>query len=296
MSPTSWLVVKRGRAPLVNYPASRKGLRKIRVALFRAAAQPAAMKLLEHEVAIITGASRGIGRAAALLFAAEGAAVVVGARGEAPLFKLCKDIADAGGSARALAGDVSDETYARALVALAVTEFGGLDVAFNNAATFGPLGDSTAIAAHDWRKTLDVNLTSAHFAAKHQLPAMLSRGGGSLIFTSSFVGHTAAFPGMAAYAASKAGLVGLTQALAVEFGARGVRVNALLPGATDTEMAREFAPTPAARAAVANLNALKRMAAPSEIAQVALFLASGMSSFVTGTALLADGGVSINRG
>lgn len=125
---------------------------------------------------------------------------------------------------------------------------------------------------------------------------MLSRGGGSLIFTSSFVGHTAGFPGMAAYAASKAGLVGLTQVLAAEFGARGVRVNSLLPGATDTEMAREFASTPEARAAVANLNALKRMAEPAEIARAALFLASDASSFVTGTAFLADGGVSINRG
>lgn len=128
------------------------------------------MKNLEHKVAIITGASRGIGRAAALLFAAEGASVVVGARGESPLLGLCEEIAAAGGSARALAGDVADESYQRDLVALAVNEFGGLDVALNNAATFGPLGDATSIALDDWRRTLDVNLTGSFLAAKHQLP------------------------------------------------------------------------------------------------------------------------------
>lgn len=124
---------------------------------------------------------------------------------------------------------------------------------------------------------------------------MLKRDGASLIFTSSFVGHTAAFPGAAAYAASKAGLIGLTEALAVEFGPRGVRVNALLPGGTDTPMAHQMNDTPQAMAQVASLHALKRIAGPREIAEAALFQASGASSFVTGSAMLVDGGVSINR-
>ena len=142
---------------------------------------------------------------------------------------------------------------------------------------------------------MDTNLGSAFLAAKHQIPAMLKRGGGSLLFTSSFVGHSASFPGMAAYAASKAALVGLTQTLACEYGGRSIRVNALLPGATDTPMGRSFANTPEKYDFVRNLHALKRIAAPEEIAQAALFLASPASSFVTGTAMLVDGGVSINR-
>ena len=124
---------------------------------------------------------------------------------------------------------------------------------------------------------------------------MLKRQGGSLIFTSTFVGHTVGLPGLAAYASSKAGLIGFTQALAAEFGSRGIRVNALLPGGTDTPMGRTFANTPEALAFVQGLHALKRMASPEEIAHSALYLASDASSFTTGTALLVDGGISINR-
>lgn len=126
---------------------------------------------------------------------------------------------------------------------------------------------------------------------------MIARGGGSLVFTSSFVGHTAGFPGMAAYAASKAGLIGLVQSLAVELGARGVRVNALLPGGTDTpsNVANLPSASPETRGFVEGLHALKRMAQPAEIAEAALYLASDAASFVTGTALLVDGGVSISR-
>ncbi|PYB27541.1 short-chain dehydrogenase, partial [Serratia marcescens] len=142
----------------------------------------------------------------------------------------------------------------------------------------------------------ETNLSSAYYGAKYQIPAMLARGAGSVIFTSTFVGHTAAFPGTAAYAAGKSGLIGLTQALAVEFGGRGIRVNALLPGGTDTAMGRQMSNTPEALAQVAELHALKRLAVPEEIAQAALYLASDASSFVTGTAMLVDGGVSIQRG
>ena len=177
-----------------------------------------------------------------------------------------------------------------------VDEFGGLDIAFNNAGTLGPLGPSLALSASEWREVLETNLSSAYYGAKYQIPAMLARGAGSVIFTSTFVGHTAAFPGTAAYAAGKSGLIGLTQALAVEFGGRGIRVNALLPGGTDTAMGRQMSHTPEALAQVAELHALKRLAVPEEIAQAALYLASDAASFVTGTAMLVDGGVSIQRG
>jgi NAD(P)-dependent dehydrogenase (short-subunit alcohol dehydrogenase family) len=253
------------------------------------------MNALEDKVAIVTGASSGIGRAAALLFAKEGAAVVLGARRREPLESVAAEITRAGGRALAVAGDVSEARYAERLVEAAIEHFGGLDVALNNAGTLGPMGETPSVSEADWDDALRTNLSSAFFAAKYQLPAMVRRGGGSVIFTGTFVGHTAGFSGMASYAASKSGLIGLTQALAVEFGARGIRVNALLPGGTDTPMGAVIANTPEALAYVRSLHALKRTASPEEIARSALYLASDAASFTTGTALLVDGGVSIAR-
>ncbi|MFT4159148.1 SDR family oxidoreductase [Shinella sp.] len=253
------------------------------------------MTRLDDKVAIITGASSGIGRAAALLFARQGAKVVLSARGRERLETVADEIRAAGGSVAAIAGDVSEEAHHEALVDAARTEFGGLDIAFNNAGTTGPVGALPALSMTEWQKVLDINLTSGFLAAKYQLPALEARGGGSLVFTSTFVGHTAGFPGLAAYAASKSGLIGLVQVLASEYGRKGIRVNALLPGATDTPMGRAVANTPEALQFVAGLNAFKRIADPAEIAEAALFLCSPASSFTTGTAMLVDGGVSINR-
>lgn len=253
------------------------------------------MKLLADKVAIVTGASSGIGFETARVFASEGARVVVGARREDKLNGLVDKINSDGGQAIALAGDVKDEAYARALVELAVDKFGGLDIAFNNAGTLGAMGNIPDIDLDGWHETLDTNLTSAFLGAKYQIPAMLKHGAGSLIFTSTFVGHTAGMPGMSPYSASKAGLVGLTQSLATEYGPQGIRINALLPGGVDTPMGRIVANSPETLAFVEGLHALKRLAKPEEIARTALFLASDMSSFVTGSAMLADGGVSINK-
>lgn len=250
---------------------------------------------LEGKVAIITGASSGIGYATALLFASEGAKVVVGARRAAELDKLVAEIQAKGGTAVALAGDVRHESYARALVDLAVERFGRLDVAFNNAGTLGEAGVSTDVSEAGWIDTLAINLTGSFFGAKHQIAQMVKNGGGSVIFTSTFVGYTTAFPGMAAYAASKSGLIGLTQALAAEFGPQGIRVNAVLPGAVETDMYRDANSTPEAQAFVTNLHALKRVAKPEELARSVLYLASDDSSFVSGTASLVDGGLSITR-
>lgn len=253
------------------------------------------MGQLSNKVAIITGASSGIGYEAAKLFAREGASVVVAARRQPELDALVAEIEREGGQAVAIAGDASHESLARTLVETAVSRFGGLDIAFNNVGYTGSAVPVPDIAVDAWRETLEINLTSAFLGAKYQIPAMVKRGGGSIIFTSTFVGHTVGFPGMGAYAASKAGLIGLTQVIAAEFGPKGVRANALLPGGTDTAMGRATLDTPEARTFVEGLHALKRLARPEEIARSALYLASDASSFVTGSALLVDGGVSITR-
>jgi len=250
---------------------------------------------LHNKVALITGASGGIGHATANLFAVEGAKLVLGGRREAELAGLVEEIEAEGGDAVALAGDVRSEACAKALVALAVEKFGRLDIAFNNAGTLGEEGPSTDVSETSWNETIAINLTGSFLGAKHQIAEMLKRGGGSVIFTATFVGYSFAFPEVAAYAASKSGLIGLTQALAAEFGPRGVRVNAILPGAVETGMYREMNDTADKQAFMTNLHALKRVARPEELARSVLYLASDDSSFVTGTASLVDGGASITR-
>jgi NAD(P)-dependent dehydrogenase (short-subunit alcohol dehydrogenase family) len=253
------------------------------------------MPALQDKIALVTGASAGIGAAIAHVFAAEGARVVLAARRPRELGAVVAAIEARGGAAFALAGDVADERFARDLVEEAVERFGGLDIAVNNAAIVGAVEPVTEMTLDNWRRVHAVNVEAAFLGAKFQIPALLRRRAPALLFVSSFVGHTAGLPGMAAYAASKAALVGLVQVLASEYGPRNLRVNALLPGGTDTPMGRSFAATPEATRFVTELHALKRMASPEEIARAALFLSSDAASFVTGTALLADGGVSINR-
>jgi NAD(P)-dependent dehydrogenase (short-subunit alcohol dehydrogenase family) len=149
--------------------------------------------MLSNKVAIITGASSGIGYASAKLFASQGASVVLAARRQAKLAELVDEITQAGGQVIALAGDVRDEAFAKALVELAVGHFGGLDVAFNNAGMIGEMGATPDISLAEWHEVMNTNLTGAFLGAKYQIPAMLKRGGGSLIFTSSFVGYTVGF-------------------------------------------------------------------------------------------------------
>lgn len=253
------------------------------------------MNLLSKKVAIVTGASSGIGLAAARLFAEQGAALVLVARTETALRQAVQDIVHSGGRAIAVPGDVADDTTHSRAVQAAVSQYGRLDVAFNNAGTLGEMGPLASLAEAGWRRCLDVNLTASFLAAKHQLPVLEETGAGSLIFTSTFVGHVLGFPGMAAYGAAKAGVIGLMRNAAVEYASRGVRVNAILPGGVDTPMGLEGAGSPEGLESVRNLHAMKRIGAASEIASAALYLASDMSSFMTGATLMVDGGVTITR-
>ncbi len=244
------------------------------------------MKLLENKVAIITGASSGIGQATAVLFAAHGAAVVLNARGEKALQEVAADIRETGGRVHAVAGDAGlAETHSR-LAEAAVSVFGGLDIAVNNAGAVGAMRPLAEISPAEWDDVLNVNLTSAFLGARYQIPLMLMRGGGSIVFTSSFVGTSVGIPGMAAYGAAKAALMGLVKGITADYAINGIRANALLPGGVDTPAAGDAAQKEWA----AGLHAMKRIAEPQEIAQAALFLASPMASFVAGAALFADGG------
>lgn len=251
------------------------------------------MARLDGKVAIITGASSGIGEATARRFAAEGARLVLAARRENELRRVADEIRDAA----ILAGDVRDEAYAEALVALATERFGGLDIAFNNAGSVGASGPLTALSAEDWAATIATNLTAAFYGAKHQAAAMAARGGGSILFSSSFVGAANGIPGMGAYAGAKAGLLGLVRTLAVELGPQRVRANALIIGGTDTpaSAARQPGADPGVQAWMEQLHALKRLAEPDEIAEMALFLATDAAGFVTGAAIAVDGGASITK-
>ncbi len=244
------------------------------------------MTLLNNKVAIITGASSGIGRATALLFAAEGAAVVINARGERALNEVAETIANLGGRVHAVVGDVGLAQTHERLVRAAADRFGGLDIAVNNAGAVGAIKPLAELSLEEWHHTLNANLTSAFLGAQYQVPSMLARGGGAIVFTSSFVGTSAGLPGMAAYGAAKAALMGLVKGLTADYAVKGIRANALLPGGVDTAMAGDDAQKEWA----ASLHAMKRIASPEELAQAALFLASPMASFVAGSALYADGG------
>ncbi|WP_269582646.1 SDR family oxidoreductase [Roseibium sp. Sym1] len=249
--------------------------------------------MLHGKTILITGASSGIGAAAARILAEAGANLMLAARREDRLKAVRDSLPNASNRIALFVGDVTDTGFSENSVKATLDAFGGLDGAFNNAGTIGEMGQVPDMSLETWNQVVATNLDSAFLAAKYQIPAMRARGGGSIVFTSSFVGHTIGFPGMAAYAAAKAGLIGLTQVLAVEHGPENIRVNALLPGGTRTAMAGD---DPAFHEYISGLHALKRMAEPEEIARAAEFLLSDAASFVTGSAMLCDGGNSISKG
>lgn len=249
--------------------------------------------LLSGRVAMITGASSGIGAAAAKLFAREGAAVVLMARRAERLDALCGEIAGEGGRAVGVAGDVAAPDDVRRAVEAAVEHYGGLDCAFNNAgyATLEPSMHETDDAVYD--RTMDVNVRGVWNCMKQQLPVMLAAGrGGSIVNTSSTAGRYATGASVP-YVAAKHAVLGITRAAAAEYGERGIRVNALVVGTTRSEMIDEAVrQMPVLEQAFIAPQIQKRMAEPREIAEAAVWLCSDRASFVTGSAMPVDGGIS----
>lgn len=245
---------------------------------------------LRGKVAIVTGASTGIGRVAALALAGRGAQVVPAdvddARGQA----LARDIRDEGGEAVFVPTDVTIDQEVAALVEAAVATFGGRDLAFNNAGVEGQPAATADCTLADWQRTLAVNPTGVWSCMRHELPRMVERGGGSIVNCASVAGLVG-FTSLPAYVASKHGVVGLIKTAALEYATARIRVNAVCPGVIDTEMVERFTGhDAAAEAAMGALEPVGRMGTPEEVADAVVWLCSPQATFVTGQAIAVDGG------
>jgi NAD(P)-dependent dehydrogenase (short-subunit alcohol dehydrogenase family) len=246
------------------------------------------MGRLDGKVAVITGAASGIGRASAQRFASEGANVVVADVAVEEGSRLADEI---GG--RFCEVDVADEASVANLYDDTVAAFGGIDVLFNNAGISPPEDDSILTTTLDaWQRVQDVNLTSVYLCCRHGIPHLLSRGGGSVINTASFVAVLGSATSQISYTASKGGVLAMSRELGVQFARQGVRVNALCPGPVNTPLLQELFSKDPERAARRLVHVpMGRFAEPEEIASAALFLASDDSSFITASSFIVDGGI-----
>ncbi len=244
---------------------------------------------LTDQVAIITGGASGIGNAAVRLFAREGAAVIIADVQREPGTALADCLINEGLRACFVFTDVSQDDQVQQLIARAVETFGGVDILFSNAGV-GWAHSALNTRLSDWERVLDINLTGAFLCAKHVIPVMKQRGGGSIVIDASANGLLAEAD-LAAYCASKGGLIALTRSLALDYGPDNIRVNCLCPGYIDTPINAEYFATPGSRERAAQLHALGRVGFPEEVAYAALFLASAEASFITGSVLTVDGGL-----
>jgi NAD(P)-dependent dehydrogenase (short-subunit alcohol dehydrogenase family) len=247
---------------------------------------------LSGRVAVVTGSSRGIGRAIALECAKMGASVVVSSRKIDACEAVVAEIKAAGGEASAFACNVGIKSNLEALVGHAARTYGGIDILIPNAAINPVYGPSSEVPDEIWDKVLRSNLTATHWLCQMVMPGMAERGGGSIILLSSIVSVVGA-ANIGIYAISKAAEAQLARNLALEWGGRGIRINSIAPGVIKTDFAKALYENPAAAATISNATCLKRLGEPGDIAGVAVFLASDASRYVTGQMILADGGASI---
>jgi NAD(P)-dependent dehydrogenase (short-subunit alcohol dehydrogenase family) len=251
---------------------------------------------MNGRVALITGASSGIGRATAEAFAAKGAWVVVAARREDELASLVTDIETRGGKATAIKTDVSAKKDVERMVAHAIEMYGRLDYAVNNAGIEGQLAGITDLTEEDWGNVLNINLTGTFLCLKYQARAMIAGGHGGAIVNIGSVNSFLGFPTGAAYVTSKHGMIGLTTSVSAELAPQGIRVNLVCPGVIDTPMHHRL------RGLIGNeiydkgllpQVHLRRAGRPEEIAQAIIFLCSDEASYITGTTLTPDGGFTL---
>ncbi len=248
-----------------------------------------ALMLLTDKVAIVTGGGSGIGEATSLRFSQEGAAVIVADMRLRKAEEVAKQINEQGGHALAIEVDVSIAESVATLVDRTVAEYGQLDVMFNNAGTLRP-GTVIELDVDDWDLVMGVNVRSVYLGGKFAIPAMLNSGGGSIINTASISGlHGDG--GAVAYAASKAAVINLTRAMSTDHAADGIRVNAICPGTIETPPVMRMMEDPVALEINMRAHAIGRLGRPEEIASAALWLASDESSFVSGEAIVVDGGL-----
>ncbi len=245
---------------------------------------------LKNKITLITGGTSGIGRATAVAFAEAGAKVVIAGRRESEGAETVKLAEDVGGEAFFVKTDVVREADLQNLVTKTVERFGRLDIAFNNAGVelTGPV---TEASEEDYRRLFDINVWGVIASMKYEIPAMLQSGGGSIINTSSGVGHVG-MPGVSIYTATKHAVEGLTKSVALEVAKQGIRVNAVSPAVIETEMVDRFAGPQGTemRDGLAAMHPIGRTGHPIEVAKAVLFLASDDASFITGTSLMVDGG------
>jgi NAD(P)-dependent dehydrogenase (short-subunit alcohol dehydrogenase family) len=248
---------------------------------------------LKGKTAIVTGGGAGIGRAVAELCAREGACVAIAEIADVNGEAVARAIAQGGGTATFIRCDVSKAQEVKAMVEEAVRAYGGVDILVNNAAVqlHGQDARAHELSEEVWDRTVATNLRSAWLCSKYAIPAMLRRGGGSIILIASPTGLTGCAPTYTAYSASKGGVFALTRIMAVDYGRDNIRVNAIIPGTTETPMIARLLTDPQVRSRLETKSPLGRLGTPADVAPLAVFLASDESRYCTGGFYAVDGGM-----
>jgi NAD(P)-dependent dehydrogenase (short-subunit alcohol dehydrogenase family) len=250
------------------------------------------MTRLDGKVALITGAGNGMGQVASVLFAREGARIVVADFSEAGGAETVAAVEAVGGEAAFVKVDVGNAEQVEGMIAFAMTRFGTLNVLYNNAGIFpADDGGTTETPEPTWDRVMEVNLKGVWLGCKYGIPAMLASGGGSIVNVASFVALMGAATAQIAYTASKGGVLAMTREIAVEYGRQNIRANSLCPGPIATPMLEELMSDPARKARRIVHIPMGRLGQAEELAKAALFLASDDSSFMTGAQLVVDGGI-----